>query len=166
MKARPIDKVPIAEMLFHKVWEFDLDEGNYEPEQDETWIRPIDPWQFPVTDLGNCIVATEVTLANGQKIAAMLGCIDLASGRRTAQFICLSVDRGGKRFHLERYFGVQFDSFGPKQLAEFLELPIADVFPISYDLSDFAVGVPETLKGQILAEPAERFTFQERMRLT
>jgi hypothetical protein len=68
-------------------------------------------------------------------------------------------------FHPARYFDIDRDRSGPGQLAGLLSLPVADVFPIRYDLSGVAVGHPEVVRGSIDAEPSVRLTHSERMAL-
>jgi hypothetical protein len=41
-------------------------------------------------------------------------------------------------------------------LAAFLELPVDQVFPISYDLSEIVEGNPMALRGSIAADPEEK----------
>jgi hypothetical protein len=86
--------------------------------------------------------------------------------RATKHFLTVSLERDGAWFDLARYFDVDYDRRGPRQLAEFLGLAITDVFPITYDLSDIAVGSLDTLKGCISQEPDGRLSEDDLIELT
>lgn len=163
MKARPISEISINELLQYGVWEFDLDEENYTKDQDESWIRPV--YQLPVTSLSNRIVFSDLKLANKGLVAGLLGNINLNNIEKTKVFICVSVNKNNKWFHLERYFDVAYDRYGPKQLAEFIGLSLHEVFPITYDISSLVVGDERVLKGSIMAEPEIRLSDDEIMKL-
>lgn len=146
----------------HPLWEFDLATED-KPGQDETWVLPVK--RLPVSSLANRIVATRVRLANASWVVAMLGNISLGSARYTKQFATLSVAVGERWFHLARYFDVGYSERSPLVLANALGLPVEDVFPISYDLTGIAVGLPEVVRGEITAEPKERLTREELIKL-
>lgn len=61
-------------------------------------------------------------------------------------------------FELARYHDADFERRSPAELAKFIGLPVSDIFPIKYDISDVAVGDPAVLKGTVRAEPEERLT--------
>ena len=163
MKARPIDRIPIQELEKYGVWEFDLDEEDYEDAQDESWVCPVR--ELPVHTLVNRIAVTRLTLANGTQIPGMLGNVDLAVARRHREFVGVSVCKDDHWFHLARYFDVDYDEAGPSALAEFLGLSVTDVFPLRYDISAITVGLPEVMRGSIPAEPLARLTREERFDL-
>jgi hypothetical protein len=132
------------------VWEYDLGAENV-PGRDETWVVPVT--ELPVTSLSGRVVGVALRLG-GRTEVGLLGNIDLGSPQATQEFAALSVWRDGTWFHLARYFDPDRDQRGPAQLAEFLGLSIAEVFPIPYDLSEIADGHPEVVRGCIDAEPA------------
>ena len=50
---------------------------------------------------------------------------------------------------------------GPDALARFLGLPLAEVFPIAYDVSAIVQGAQDSVQGHVLAEPRVRLTRAE-----
>ncbi len=159
-ETKSVDSLRVADFEAHPVWEFALDE---EEGCDETEVRPLK--RFPVKTLGNRIVGARVQLANGGKVWASMGNIDVASRRKTELFLSVSIFRGDRRFHLARYFDVDYAKRGPAGLARFLRLAVDDVFPIAYDLRAYAVGRPSVLAGKILEEPRERLSKAQIMAL-
>ena len=73
----------------------------------------------------------------------------------------LTVFSGDRRFYLARYHDIGRLENGPGRLAAFLQLPIDQVFPISYDVRASCVGNPASLRGIIRAEPRDRLTREE-----
>jgi len=163
MKARPIDAIPIDELLDNQVWEFDLNEGWYEADQDETWVRPVR--SLPVDNLDNRVVATSVTLANGSTLPANISNVSLNLPSVTREFITTSLWVGDRWFHLARYFDPEHETYGPDALAGELGLQKEEVFPIRYDISSVAIGTVDVVKGEIPAEPLQRLSKEERMDL-
>jgi hypothetical protein len=161
MDAKPVADLTPDDLARFPVWEFDTG-GESVPGRDETWGVPVP--QLPVTSLCSRIVGVALRIA-GREQVGLLGNIDLADPRVTREFATLSVWDGGGWFHLARYFDLDRDRAGPGQLAELLSLPVANVFPIGYDLSGLAVGHPEVVRGSIDAEPEVRLTDAERMAL-
>ena len=107
------------------------------------------------------VVGTQVTLANGQHAWALIGNIDATNARLTEHFLTLSIERGGCWFTLARYHDFGYTENGPDALAHFLVLPVDAVFPISYDVRQYAKGDAATLSGQIRKEPRERLSRAE-----
>jgi hypothetical protein len=133
----------------------------HEIELDETAVVPVKRW--PIDNLSNKVVGTDVVLANGAAIIALIGNIKVNNPELTEQVIGISVFQNGKWFPLARYFDFDYAENGPEALASFLGLPVKEVFPISYDLSEFAKGRPEALVGQILERPRKLLSDEERM---
>lgn len=85
--------------------------------------------------------------------------IDVENPRLTQHFVTLTIHReDGEVFHLARYHDMDFSERGPSQLAAFLDLTKGDVFPISWDVSAFAKGSADALRGLITDVPKERLT--------
>lgn len=159
-KPLPVDEVTAVLLKKHPVWEF-VPESVY---RDETYVKPVD--RLPVRTLRNRLVATRVTLANGESVLALLGNIDLRDPHPTEHFLTLSVfNDAGKRFHLARYHDADFKTRGPKQLAKFLGLTTSETFPISYDISSVARGSKSCSRGAILATPTSRLTRKQLIEL-
>jgi hypothetical protein len=149
----------VADLRSYPVWEYVGDEDE-DPGIDETYVRPVQ--NLPVSDLDNRIIGVPVTLANGQSVWGLMSSIEVVHPRQTEQFLQLSIERGGSWFLLARYFEWDVAKRGPQALAAFLALPLDAVFPISYDLRSYVIGQPPHLRGQILAEPRERLSDEER----
>jgi hypothetical protein len=144
------------------VWEYDLDAEGTDG-QDETWVRPVK--RYPVRDLDNRVIGTIVSLHNGSTLMACLGNIALDYVQSTREFLILSLWFGEEWLHLARYFDVDYAQNGPVGLASRLGLPVAEIFPISYDISHHAKGPHAVVRGIIKSEPARRLTEHERMSL-
>lgn len=147
-----------ADLRRHPVWEFANDDEASTP--DETWLRPCD--DLPIDNFGNRIVGTMATLANGKRLPIVLQNVDLQSPYRTEHFVTLTVfNRAGKSFPLARYHDIHIDTYGPDQLAAFLGLPVNDVFPISYDISDLAIGDYDATHREIHIRPKRLLSHSE-----
>jgi hypothetical protein len=146
-----VEQIPLSASTQPSVWEF-LPESQ---SRDETWVQPVSR-SLPLTSLSGRIVATTVCLANGERIPALLANIDVRNPQSTMHFLGLSVEKEQRRFRLARYHDVDYERSGPEALAIFLGLPLVDIFPIAYDISDIAEGVSDALRGQIPAEPQVR----------
>jgi hypothetical protein len=138
----------------HPVWEAILDD-----EADEPSVFPIE--SLPVTNLDSRFAATRMRLANGKHLWTMLFNVDLTDSRKTEHLVHLRIERNGTWFWLARYWDVDIDRNGPYALAQFLALSIDEVFPMHYDLTGVATGLPSVIKGQITREPRERLTEHE-----
>ena len=122
-------------------------------------MRPVKT--TPVKSLTGRVVGTQVRLANGSAMWALLGNVDATNPRLTQHFLMLSVFADGRWFTMARYFDFESDVRGPHGLSAFLRLPIESVFPISYDIGGYGVGQRAALVGTIETEPRERLTRAE-----
>lgn len=158
---KPVDQLTIADFEQYPVWEYalDLEEKGY----DETWVRPFT--ELPITSLGNRVLGTQVRLNNGEQRCAVLDNITFTRPDKTEQFIGITIIDGDRRFHLARYVDTDYKDHGPAQLAEFLGLPLDQVFPITYDIASLAVGHPDVIKGRINAEPSRKLNRDEIMKM-
>ena len=153
---KPISELTPADLEAHPVWEF-IPESH---DRDETWVVPVH--RLPVRHLDGRIVATRLRLACGETAAGIIGNVSLDSPRSTEHFLTVTVFRGdGRSFDLARYHDGDRSQRGPSALAEFLAVTVADVFPITYDISAVAQGAAEVLRGRIQAEPCERLSKDE-----
>jgi len=151
---KPANELTVAEIQAHPVWEYNLSHEDELP--DETYVQPI--YLPPVEHLAHRLIGTQVTLANGERAWSIIGNVDVENAEVTEQFLTISVDRGGKWFFLARYFDVDYAECGPHALAGFLGLSIEEVFPISYDLSQYVMADASILKGKVLEEPRVRLS--------
>ncbi len=146
----------------HPVWEFQVG-SEWLPWRDETWLSPVK--RLPVESLDNRLVGTILKLANGQAVRGTLGNISLRNARATRQFIDVEISHNGKSYQLQRAAAPMTPYLNAQGLAEALRLRIEQVFPITYDLSDVAVGDPKIIKGSIEAELPENLSPDDRMKL-
>lgn len=153
-QARSLDSLRPSDLEGCRIWKYARDSAG-----DNTWLNPV--LKTPVEDLNGRLIATRVILANGASTWALLGNIDVQKPEFTKHFLTASFERGGEWFHLARYHDRDYEKRGPKQLAEFMNLPIHEVFPIAYDVSAEVVGPPEVTHARILAEPEQKLTRAE-----
>lgn len=153
-----VDLLQVSDLQRHPVWQYTGREGF-----DETFVRPA--IRVPVLDLNNSVLGTEVRLANGRSVWALLGNFDARSASLTDLFLTVSVDVNGAWFHLARYFDYDRDEAGPAQLAFALGLTIDEVFPISYDVRQWVAGESGALAGLVHAEPREKLPRSEIIKL-
>ncbi len=141
-----------ADFETHPVWEAALDLEVI----DDTLYRPVA--ELPVDDLGIRIVGTKVCLANGMSMWAAIENIDLQSAYKTRHLMSLAFFRGGRWIHLDRYHDYNLKEYGPQATATKLGLKVADVFPISYDVSGCCLGEPGAVAGVIESDPKDKLT--------
>jgi hypothetical protein len=151
--AKSIDELSADDLDQHPIWAFANDD------QDDLLVRPVA--ESSVGDLTGMVVGTRLRLANGRYVRAMLGNIDLTDPRCTQHFLTVSVENDGQWFHLARYHDHDHAARGPEALAQFLGLPLNEVFPMVYDIQSCARGNPRSVAGTIPDVPAERLTRAE-----
>jgi hypothetical protein len=151
---KPVESLQISDFQAFPVWEFVNDD-----ELGETAVRPVQ--EVPVEDLNGRLVGTRILLANGERVWVSIGNVDTRNAKSTEHFLTLSVEKDGKWFRLARYHDFDYDECGPIALAAFLGLPVDEVFPISYDISMYAVGIHEVLVDRVMQDPRERLTKAE-----
>lgn len=151
---KAVDSLTVADLQAFPVWQYASREG-----ADETYVRPVK--RTPVASLTGKVVGTQVALANGERIWALIGNVDTKNPRMTEHFLTLSVERKGQWFTLARYHDFDIAENGPGALSQFLGLAPDDVFPISYDIRSVAKGEDAALQGQVLKGPRERLSRSE-----
>lgn len=152
--AKRVEELQIADFMAYPVWHY-----INRDELGETSVQPVK--EIPVANLIGKIIGTQIRLANGDTLWALIGNVNADNSRVTEHFLTLSIERGRKWFALARYFDFNCTTHGPEALANFLALNVNQVFPISYDITRFARGDQSALSGQILKEPRERLTHAE-----
>jgi hypothetical protein len=145
-KMKPLSQLKVEDFEAFPVWQFET-----ETSFDEPYLSPVTA--LPVSDLRNRIVGAKVRLHNGIDYWAILGNIHPSHASATQQFLTLSIEKSSKWFDLARYHDVDYSRRGPADLAAFLDLPISEVFPITYNISHAAVGIPEVMAGEITDIP-------------
>jgi hypothetical protein len=151
---KPVEALTVADFRAHPVWEYLNDD-----EIGETMVQPVE--KLPVESLDNRLVGTQVRLANGLQVWALIGNFDVTNPRATQHILDLSIERNGEWFYLARYHDVGFAAHGPEALARFLGLHVDDVFPISVDVRRYVRGDPKALAAIVLKEPREKLTDAE-----
>jgi hypothetical protein len=158
---KKVEAVTLDDFKKSRVWEFapDAEHG------DETYVRAVK--RLPVTHLVSRLVSCELCLRNGTRLWGVLGDVDVADARLTEHYLSVSLFRpDGTQFYLARYFDISHKNAGPDDLAEFLGIPKADIFPIEWDVSDVVLGRPDLLRGSILSEPRVRLSRSERIAMS
>jgi hypothetical protein len=148
---KPIETLTVADLREHPVWQYATSRS-----KDEAHVRPVK--NIPVSNLNGKVVGSPLVLANGSRVWGLVGNVDVTNHRLTAHFLTVSVERDGKWFHLARYHDFDADERGPAQLAAFLGLDVDDVFPIAYDVRQYAKNDSLSLRGTIKAKPDETLT--------
>lgn len=144
-----------SDLKIHPVWRFT---GGDTPS--ETAVVPLKC--LPARSVAGAIIGSEVQLAAGKRLIAILGNLKPANPRLTEHFLTLSVFRDdGALFHLARYHDYDAEQRGPKALAEFLGLKESEVFPITWDVRHLVHGDPTALRGKIESEPKVRLSRAE-----
>ena len=154
VKRLPAENLTPEDFREHPVWTF-----NNNDQRGETEVSPVK--KLPVKNLDSCLIGTQVVLANGQAVDVLIGNVESHHARKTKHFLGLTVFKDGKKFHLARYQDPDYSRNGPDALAQFLSLPVTEVFPISYDLTALSKGIPAALKGTIEQFPSEVLTQEE-----
>jgi hypothetical protein len=146
----------IRDLEEHPVWEFVNEEKTVGR---ALFVKPVP--ELPISHAGSRFISTLVSLNNGSRHRATLANLDLNNWKSTHHFLMISFVRDGRWFHLSRYFDFDYATNGPKQLAEFFGLSIDEVFPISYDVSGLAIGLPEVIVGSVPAEISDKLSRSE-----
>jgi hypothetical protein len=116
-------------------------------------------------NLSGHLVGTELSLAGGQRICRFLGNVKVHDPKFNEHFMEASLWHDGKWFNLARYHDFDAVKRGPQALADFLGMPLDEVFPISYDIRGLSLGDAGSLVGRIEKEPRERLTRAEVIRM-
>ena len=146
-----IEELTVPDLQAAPVWQYANSDR-----RGETVVRPVA--KTPVKNLTGRVVGTQVRLANGTDVWALIGNVDVSNPRLTQHFLTLSVFKDGSWFTMARYHDFDAAERGPKALAEFLGMPTHQVFPISYNISHASLGNSDALAGPIESEPREKLT--------
>lgn len=106
--------------------------------------------------LTNRVVATEVVLADGSTLWALLENVDVTSPQFTRHWMVSHFLVGARWWRLARYHDIDADKRSPQALAAKLGKAVDEVFPISYDIRAHCAADSEALTGRITAEPDVR----------
>lgn len=159
VRAKTIGSLTISDLRSCVVWEFVSSE-----ESRESLVRPIK--SGPVARTNSRVIGTQVRLANGASVWALLGNIDTQNPMLNQHLLTLSVFCGNRWFTMARYHDIDAKKNGPKALARFLGLPVDEVFPISYDLRQKCKGRPGALLGKIEKTVLNKLTREQIIEVT
>jgi len=151
MYNRTVDTISIEDILAYPVWKFS--------KQEPFLITPVK--KTPCKNLTGRIVGTEVVLADGTRVWALIGNIDPENTQLTEHFITISILSNNKWFHLSRYHDYDYKDNGPEKLSEFLKKSIEDIFPISYDIRTILKAESSAAYGKIQKEPNKKLSREE-----
>jgi hypothetical protein len=85
---KPVETLTVADLLINPVWQF----ANHD-DLDEALVCPFK--MLPAHDLAGKVIGTQVRLANGASVWAVLGNIDAGSPRKTEHLLSVSFDSSG-----------------------------------------------------------------------
>jgi hypothetical protein len=153
-QVKAVDSLTVADLEAAPVWQYANRDG-----AGETLVRPVK--SYPVKNLTGKVVGTQVRLANGMQLWALLGNIDPLSPPLNEHFLTLSIEQNGRWFALARYHDLDYVHRGPDSLSRFLGMSVDQIFPISYDVTPYADGDPAALIGSVNKEPRERLSRAE-----
>jgi hypothetical protein len=159
MSLKYSNKLTLKDFRRHPVWEYTNEHEEAGPDG-ELVVTPV--LKLPVESLEGRFIGTDLILANGQRVFGVLLSLALNNARLTKLVLNFVIYDGTKRFLFRRLAaGVS----GLDQLASFLELPLSEIFPIRYDIAEFAVGDPSVVRGEIQQEPSGQLPRAELIKL-
>ena len=153
-RVKPVESLIVADLKAAPVWQYANCDG-----AGETIVRAVK--NIPVKNLTGKLIGTQVRFANGTQAWALIGNIDARNPRLTEHFLTLSIEHAGRWSSLARYFDFDYADRGPEALSRFVGLAVDEIFPISFDVQQYAEGDPAALKGSVLKEPREKLSRAE-----
>lgn len=159
MNKLPLSALRVSDIERCPVWEM-VDDAH----ASDVFVKPVD--QLPANVMKGRLVGTQIALADGSKLWALLGNIAPNDAVSCKHFMTVSVHNNGKWFDLARYHDVDFARRDAAALAQFLGKPVSDVFPITYDISNAVAGSPDVLVGRIEKSPDVRLSDKELIELS
>lgn len=140
MSIKYSNKLTVQDFKEFPVWEFTAKHEHIGLDGD---LVVIPVRNLPVSSLGGRFVGTEVKLANGCFSMVVLLGINLAKAKPISGMVFY---RDNEMLMIRR---TASKVPGPEQVAKFLSLRLEDIFPISYDISQIAIGDASAIKGEI-----------------
>ena len=159
-EVRTPSKIGPKVLAKHPVWEFLNDD---EHPAGDTAMRPVE--KLPADHFDGRLFGTTVRLADGSLLPAAISDLGFGPKKYRHHFRSLTVFAKGRRFRLAKYFQLWYDSEGPDALAAFLKKKRKEVFPISYDISQLAVGPADVVRGTFEAEISDPIPRDHLMRI-
>jgi hypothetical protein len=151
---KPVESLTIRDLVQHPVWRYaDADDRG------ESIVRPV--LKYPVSSLQGKLVGVQVRLPNAARVWAIIGNVDANNARLNEHFVTISLFHTDRWLRLARYHDQDYADSGPPALAQTIGLHVDDLFPIAYDIRQYAKGDAAALAGQILKNPRERLSRAE-----
>ncbi|EDY15820.1 hypothetical protein CfE428DRAFT_6647 [Chthoniobacter flavus Ellin428] len=153
------DRLTVADFKKHAVWEYTSKDESVGPDA-ELAVKPV--IELPVTTMEGRFIGTELVLGNGRPVFGVLLGIKLNNARLTRLILSVIVYSGERKFLFRRSSSTESAIQG---LAGFLGLSQAEVFPIRYDISAYALSAPDVVVGEIPLTLSERLPKAELFKL-
>jgi hypothetical protein len=151
LKEKPVESLTVADLEAIPVWQY-VNDGALE----ECKVQPAAKW--PVSSSVGILFGIKLRLGKGALVWGLVGNVVAEDPNLTKHSLTVSVQHDGKWFAMARYYDLDYGERGPKALARFLGMSIAQVFPISYDISRYCEGHAAATSGVIEREPRATLT--------
>ena len=151
---KSITEITVRDIKKCPVWRFTNDSATNDLE-----VESIANEAF--SNLSGLVIGAKVTFSDGSQHWALLQNVSLAGQKVNDHFLMITIHHDGEWFSLARYHDVNVKKQGPEGLAAFIGMPIANIFPIEYDLRDALKSDSLSLVGVIREEPPSRFSQSE-----
>ncbi len=147
---KPAEFLEVADLEQYSVWRFINDDL-----KGETLVKSVKT--IPVKSLTGKIVGVKVSLADGTECWALIANVDETNIALTEHFITISIHDNGKWYTLSRYHDFDYKENGPMGLSKFLGKAVEHIFPISYDIRQYALGDEKVLVGKVQKDSDDVF---------
>lgn len=148
MQPKPLKEITPADLDEYKVWQ-------YSPSKDgNTWLKPITSRK--ISKFSNKLVASQVKLANGSKLYALISGVDPETPIFSKHNRQLILYVNNEWFELAKYYASTDVKkiCGEDVLSKKLNMEIKDIFPIYFDVKDVTDVNSECLTGFFEVSPA------------
>jgi hypothetical protein len=157
MTSIPLRKLTLSLVRQTPIW-------HSTPSKDgDLWVKP--ELRSQLSSLKNCLIATDTTMADGSCITALIENIHVENLNLTKHYLQAHFRIDGRWWCMARYHDLDYDQKGASGLAMRLGKSIEQVFPLTYDIQEFCTVESEALCGAISANPINRLTRKEIMRM-
>lgn len=119
----------------------------------------------PLDDLSGKIIGTQVELACGRIVWALLGNIDIRHPEWLEHYLTYSLFHGDRWFSVARYHDADYHKNGPNGLARSLGRTVSEIYPIEYDISWSCKTPSPCLTGKILPEPKRKLSREQLIKM-
>jgi hypothetical protein len=154
-RMKPVHELVVSDFNCSPVWQYEDDESG------ELTVRTVQ--NYPISSLENRVVGAKIAFANGLESWALIANFDLFDKKKNRHFLSLTFFDGDEQVYtLPRYFDVGYERAIQSELSGALQLEIAEIFPISFDLTSIVIGDSSILSGFIdLVPESERLNDED-----